>query len=216
MKTNLKKTRTRALRGRPRAAETAALERKLLDAALEEFLHYGYGGASLTRIVQQAGISKTTLYSRYTSKKELFRAMLNEQIERSRPGESLPAEPGPLSLEEGLIGYADDMLKFALQQEVRGVERLLCSESHHFPELGAAAAARNQLGVDRIAAFIGNCAQRDGIPCRDPRAIADLFIALIRGWYMNMVVTNRQVTATERKAWVRNAVGALIAGRQDW
>ena len=196
--------------------QTVALERKLLKVALDEFLNHGYAGASLTRIVQHAGISKTTLYSRYRSRKELFRAMLNEQIKRSRPSEPLRGGPQPLPLEEGLVRYADDMLKFALKKELQGVERLLCSESHRFPELAEAARERSQLGVDRISRFISECAERDGIPCRNPASIAGVFIALMRGWYMDIVETGRRVTAAERKDWVRSAVHALIAGRRDW
>lgn len=202
--------------GRPNARDTASLERKLLDVALEEFLQHGYRGASMTRIVQQANVSKTTLYARYPSKADLFRAMLNEQIERSKPSRSLHSELGPLSLERGLIKYADDMLKFALKKELRGVERLLCSESHHFPELGEAANARNQLGVKRIAGFIEDCAERDGIPCSDPYTIAEKFISLIRGWFINVIVINRNVTAKERRAWVSDAVQVLIDGRERW
>ena len=202
--------------GRPNAKNAAALERKLLDVALTEFLQHGYRGASMTRIVQHANISKTTLYSRYPSKAELFRAMLNEQIERSKPSRSLDPGLGPLSLEEGLIKYADDMLKFALKKELRGVERLLCSESHHFPELGDAAHDRNQLGVRRIATFIAECAKRDDISCENAHSVAEKFIALIRGWFIDVIVTNRSVTGKERKAWVQGAVRTLIEGRVSW
>ena len=166
--------------------------------------------------MQRAGISKTTLYSRYPSKKALFRAMLNEQIERSRPSRSLHSELGPLALEEGLVRYANDMLAFALQKQLLGVERLLCSESHHFPDLGAAAAERNRLGVRRIADFIAESAVRDRIPCNDPRHIAEVFIAALRGWYIDVVVTDRKVTVAEREQWVRGTVQALVAGRRGW
>ena len=202
--------------GRPTAKSVAALERKILDVALQEFLLHGYRGASLTRIVQLASVSKTTLYARYRSKAELFRAMLNEQIERSRPARLFPGGAGSPGLEEGLIRYADDMLKFSLQKDLQGVERLLCSESHHFPELGEAAAHRQQLGIKRIAAFIAECAEKDGVPCKDPRAIAETFISLIRGWYINIIVSNEKVSSARRKAWVSESVRSLIAGREGW
>ncbi|GIX29792.1 MAG: hypothetical protein KatS3mg124_0264 [Porticoccaceae bacterium] len=195
----------------------AGRERAILAAALEEFLARGYGGASLSRIVARAGISKTTLYRRYPDKAALFRAVLDRQMARSRPAAPLAASGGaPLRLEEGLVRYADAMLAFALREEVRGVERLLCSEAHQFPELAAAAAARNARGVERIAAFLAQCAARDGMPCRDPHGAADQFIALLRGWYLEVLETGRRVTAAERRAWVERAVERFVAGRSAW
>ena len=61
----------------------------MLDVALREFLQLGYGSTSMTRIVQAAGVSKTTLYSRYPSKEDLFRAIIYEQIDRLSPSTSL-------------------------------------------------------------------------------------------------------------------------------
>ena len=67
--------KTRRPRGRPRPEEVADIEDKLLTVALQEFQEQGYGAASVTRIVKTAGMSKTTLYSRYPSKEQLFRAL---------------------------------------------------------------------------------------------------------------------------------------------
>src|SRR3546814_5695128 len=47
-----------------------------------EFCTHGYGATSLNQIVRAAGVSKTTLYARFASKNELFRAIMHEQIER--------------------------------------------------------------------------------------------------------------------------------------
>lgn len=206
----------RARRGRPRSADVVDIDKRLLDAALGEFLGHGYGGASMTRIVQAAGASKTTLYSRYPSKEQLFRAIIREQIERLSPSASLRSDAGPLGLEQGLVAYANDMLTRSLQGDLLGVDRLIYSESHQFPELGAAAAERTELGIKRIAGFIRDCAVRDGIACKDPRAPAEAFIFMIRGWYANVVLGNRNVSPAQRERWVGRAVRALLAARSDW
>ena len=77
------------------------------------------------------------------------------------------------------------------------------SESHRFPELGAAAAERTALGIARISDFVRNCARNAGRSCSDPRGIAEAFIFMIRGWYVNVILTNRDVPAAERESWVK-------------
>lgn len=203
-------------RGRPRAEDTAALESKLLDAALQEFLTYGYGDAAMDRIARAAGGSKTTLYSRYPSKEALFRAIIFDQIERAAPETSLRSAAGPLALAQGLKSYANRMLEHSLQQDMIGVNRLIQSEAYRFPELATAAREKTQLGIRRIAAFIRESAAGEGIPCRKPEAVAEVFIFMIRGWYTWLLQTGQQVSAAQRRAWVNQAVDTLLQSRTEW
>ncbi len=210
------KAKPKRSRGRPRPEDIAVIETKLLDVALNEFLEHGYGGASMASIVKVAAVSKTTLYSRFSSKEELFRAIIYAQIDRLSPSTSLRSNAGPLDLEKGLKSYANHMLELSLQGDLLGVNRLIYSESYRFPELGAAAAERTELGIRRISAFIRECAAMDDIPCKDPEGVAEAFILMIRGWYVNVMLTNREVSAAQRQAWVRRAVHTLLSARKDW
>ncbi|RLT98712.1 TetR/AcrR family transcriptional regulator [Ketobacter sp.] len=225
--TNNKRNRSA---GRPTPEQAAELENHLLAVALAEFLERGYGNASLERIVKNASVSKTTLYSRYPCKEDLFRAVVSQQISRIDPGSYLksnlqlnsnPKFKSKLhstshDLENGLKSYANNMLEFSLKPEMLEVNRLINSEASRFPELGLAAAERTQLGVARIQAFIADCAIEDGIPCQDPKAVAEVFIFMIRGWYTNLMLTNQTVTAAERKRWVDRAVHTLLVARAQW
>lgn len=206
----------RASPGRPRLEDAAFIENKLLGIALSEFLQHGYGGTSMAKIVQIAGVSKTTLYSRFPSKEDLFRAIVYQQIEYLAPSASLKSDSGSLELEQGLNSYANHMLETSLQGDLLGVNRLIYSESHRFPELGAAVAERTALGIKRISAFIRECALKDGISCKDPDAVAEVFILTIRGWYINNILTNREITSRQRQSWVKRAVHTLTAAREDW
>src|SRR5690606_22305404 len=76
-------------RGRPKQEDVALIEAGLLSVALGEFIRRGYGAASLTQIIKIAGVSKTTFYSRYSSKAELFQAIMQEQIKRIAPATAL-------------------------------------------------------------------------------------------------------------------------------
>ena len=55
--------------GRPRSQ---AAEEAILKAALALFLDYGVEGASIERIAKKAGVGKTTIYRRWSSKEELL------------------------------------------------------------------------------------------------------------------------------------------------
>ncbi len=209
----IKSSRTR---GRPRPEEAVAIDDELLAVALLEFLQHGYGGTSMSQIVKAAGVSKTTLYSRYPSKAALFHAIIHAQIDELSPSTALHSRNAPLGLEQGLKSYANQMLKISLQGELLGVNRLIFSESHRFPELGAAAAERMALGIKRIAEFIQVCATVDRVPCSDPEGIAEVFILMIRGWYVNVILTNRSISSAQRERWVERAVHALVSARKEW
>ncbi len=204
-------------RGRPRPEDLIAIESELLEVALRQFLQHGYGGTSMTQIVKAAGVSKSTLYSRYPSKEALFRAIIHAQITQLSPESPLRAEGNaPPVLEQGLKSYANQMLAISLQGDLLGVNRLIYSESYRFPELGAAAAERTALGIKRIAAFIRACAAADGLPCKDPAGVAEAFILMIRGWYVNVILTNATVSASQRERWVKRAVHTLVRAREEW
>jgi TetR/AcrR family transcriptional regulator, mexJK operon transcriptional repressor len=203
-------------RGRPKLEDAALIESHLLDVALRAFVAHGYGGASMRQIVKLAKISRTTLYARFSSKEALFRAIMHQQIERLSVSAVLSPADGPPGLEAGLKAYANRTLAISFEGDLLAVNRLIYSESRRFPELGAAAAERTQIGIAHIARFIQHCAAADKIPCRDPDTAAEAFILMLRGWYVNVMLTNRAVPAAERERWVERAVHVMLAARDGW
>ena len=206
----------RRSRGRPRVGEGEIIESELLEGALREFLKHGYGGTSMAQIVKSLGISKTTLYSRYPSKNDLFRAIMSRQIERLSARTALQTNGHWLDLGMGLRAYANRSLEISLAGDLREVNRLIYSESGRFPELGAAAAERTQLGIAQIAEFIEQCGERDGIPIRDAKGVAEAFIFMLRGWYVDVLLNNVPVDPSTRETWVEKAVHAILNGREEW
>jgi AcrR family transcriptional regulator len=206
----------RRTRGRPKLEDVAQIESRLLDVALREFLAHGYGGTSLTRIVKAAGISKTTLYTRFASKEALFRAIVHRQVDRLSAVAVLQSAKRPLGLAEGLKAYGNRTLEISMEGDLLQVNRLIYSEAVRFPELGTASAERSGRGIADVAHFIIACAEADGVPCRDPAAIAEAFLFMLRGWYVDVLLTNRPVSVRQRQRWVEIAVHTLLAGRSEW
>jgi TetR/AcrR family transcriptional repressor of mexJK operon len=205
----------RRSRGRPPVESVASIEKEILATALDQFVRHGYG-VSMTRIVDAARISKNTMYSRFSSKEELFRAIIRNQI--NRVSETLPLGPGRGSydLERGLRNYANRTLEVSLEPEFLEVNRLIYSEARRFPELGAAAADRNRLGIAQLTDFIRYRAEMDGVPCKDPEGVAEVFILALRGWYTTAMLTMAPVTPAEREAWVDRIIRLTIAARPTW
>jgi AcrR family transcriptional regulator len=55
-----------------------ARREQILDVALEVFGRAGYHGASMNDVADAAGVTKPVLYQHFDSKRELFRALLEE------------------------------------------------------------------------------------------------------------------------------------------
>lgn len=65
---------------RTRRPKREVVRRRLLDAALEVFAERGFDTANLDQVAAAAGLSKGAIYSNFTSKDELFYAMMSEQV----------------------------------------------------------------------------------------------------------------------------------------
>ena len=84
--------------GRMSRAQRKELTRELLlDAAIGVFAEKGYHGASLDDVADAAGFTKGAVYSNFTRKSDLFRALLERETERydqalTRTVEAVPPE----------------------------------------------------------------------------------------------------------------------------
>ncbi|PEQ11886.1 hypothetical protein B2G71_13940 [Novosphingobium sp. PC22D] len=192
------------------------LDELLLSVAFDEFVEYGYAGASLTRIVERARMSKTTLYSRYASKEALFRAVVFSQIDHEKPYRALHSDTNPRDLAEGLERFAIDMLDASFEHRTQALNRVILGEVHRFPELAEAAEARMQRGVERIRQFLEDSSRLEGRRMENPGYVAEAFIHMIRGWYLNQLIAAKPTSKAEIRAWARRAVRALVRAAPGW
>lgn len=208
-------TEPRRPRGRPRSEDLEELEARLIRVARQCFIANGYGATSMTEVAKAARVSKKTLYARFPSKTELFRAILDTQI-KDTGGGLRPSGPKPKTLEAMLRAYAEHTLKESLFSDILQLNRLMYSEAGRFPELGDAAWARGREGVRQVAEHIRDYAVAENIPCRDAEVAADMFISLLRGWYSNAMLRSQAVTVTEIRTWTRNMLELFLASRSSW
>ena len=63
---------------------------RILDAAADEFSDRGYDGASINRIIGEAGISKGSLYYYFDDKEDLFATVMEQASTRMMEGMGMP------------------------------------------------------------------------------------------------------------------------------
>jgi len=74
--------RIRELSRKRRGQEKEQLRQRILDAAGELFLEFGYEGLSMRQIAERIGYSATTIYRHYESKDDLLFAIVYEGFVR--------------------------------------------------------------------------------------------------------------------------------------
>jgi TetR/AcrR family transcriptional regulator, mexJK operon transcriptional repressor len=179
----------------------------VLDAATDLFLRDGYGTTSLEAVAAAAGVSKRTLYARFSGKAALLQMVVARLVTNWLP--AFDAEIGQGSgLRDTLLGSARVMLATALTPQALGLYRLIIAEIGRFPELAlvmrdAGAAA----GTDRLA----NVMATAGII--DPIWAAEQFMALV------LSVPQRRglglgppLDTTGQEAWAKRAVDLFLDG----
>ncbi|GEM_PF-771617 len=187
-------------RGRPRLEDMADIEKELFEVALAEFLRHGYGGTSMATIVKAAGVSKTTLYSRFASKEDLFIAMMKKMVEGDLSARIRAVEAPSRPLADMLREFACKSLEIGLDAEHYGIVRLIYGESHRFPELRAAGEALAGASRTGITNVIGAYADREGLAFANIDAPANALTLFLRGMHLDIVLSGkRMVGADERE-----------------
>jgi len=116
----------------PREARREAF----LAAARHAFFTQGYGSTAMSAVAAAVGGSKTTLWSYFPSKQELFTAVVDDFVDRYGHEMALPIDQ-TLPLPEALREFADRLMTIILNPDILDLHRLVMGEASRFPELGA-------------------------------------------------------------------------------
>ena len=108
---------------------------ELLDAALELFVEKGFAATRAEEVAKRAGVSKGTLFLYFSSKEELFKAVVRENLSGQFTQWNAMFDSFP--------GTTPEMLKFCMHSwwerigstKASGITKLMMSEAGNFPEL---------------------------------------------------------------------------------
>lgn len=120
-------------RGRPRAQRAHEVEQRILEAAGELFLAQGYPRTTYEQLVEKANVSKTTLYTRFPVKSELFGTFVRRSVANFRARVAIEFAVG--TPEECLIDLAVQLADATLTGPSMALMRVTAAEAESFPEL---------------------------------------------------------------------------------
>ena len=120
-----------------RARRKEARPGELLQAALALFVAKGFAATKVEEVARMAGVSKGTLFLYFSSKEELFKAVVRERIvgQLSQFHAAIDAFQGPTA--QLMRTFLHTWWEQADATQTSGIAKLMLSEGQHFPELAA-------------------------------------------------------------------------------
>lgn len=203
-------------RGRPSAKQVAAIENAILSTARRLFFEQGYDVVAMEGVAAAAGVSKGTLYARYSSKEALFTAVVEESVQQWATDSSITDARPAKNLEDCLRHHVHSIARSLVLPDVRAYQKLLLGNRDRFPELSRTMYDVGYLYiVNLIARDVREMAAREGAPARDPDTLAQMLVAAIAGWQLQES-GSRDLSADEIETFGLRVVDLLLAGRAAW
>jgi AcrR family transcriptional regulator len=114
-----------------------ARPQELLSAALDLFVERGFAATRLDDVAKAAGVSKGTLYLYYSSKEELFKAVVRNGM--------VPLIGEAESMVDSFTGTTNELFRTLMRTwwdsvgntKLSGLPKLMMAEAGNFPELSA-------------------------------------------------------------------------------
>jgi AcrR family transcriptional regulator len=184
--------------GRPPAAKrkSGVSRRELIDAAVEVFAERGYQASTIEDVIRRAGLSKGTFYFNFTSKDDLFAAVLHERLDA--PARELMAITADAPGDVPTAGSVSTALAALIQNE-RGALLLLqdyWAQAARDEQLAIRYRTRQSALRDALAAALEARHEHTGVPLTlDAHRLAQAFIALAQGLALESVVDPAAVDA---------------------
>jgi AcrR family transcriptional regulator len=114
---------------------TPSTRDRILEAAFDAFMRFGYSGASTAQIARLARVSKRDLYAHFGSKQAMLAACVSERAGRMRQPLSLPTPTDRKGLHETLIQFGTAVVRELGRPEVLATYRLAIAEAEYAPDV---------------------------------------------------------------------------------
>jgi TetR/AcrR family transcriptional repressor of mexJK operon len=111
-------------------------EQEVLDVATDYFLAHGYQGASINAMARSSGISKESIYRYFSSKKQLFEAVIGRELAEYQASVSRLSAERTMDLREALINISETVLAIATTDRTLALRRLIFDEARRSPDVG--------------------------------------------------------------------------------
>jgi TetR/AcrR family transcriptional repressor of mexJK operon len=110
---------------------------EVLAVASDYFLSHGYKGTSINAMARDSGISKESIYRYFSSKQDLFEAVIAEELASYRKHlQLLDFETESIALDKALKKTAETLLGVVTNDRTLSLRRLIFQEVKQSPEIG--------------------------------------------------------------------------------
>ncbi|MFT8419541.1 MAG: TetR/AcrR family transcriptional regulator [Acetobacter sp.] len=184
--------------GRPSHEAAEELDRAVIAAATTEFMRAGYAATSVEHIARVIGCSKATIYRRYPSKKELFRAVVRarcqDMVTILQAGPHHVADPMD-AMKELLRRFLD----FLLVPETVETYRILIIDCQQFASIAADLEQAIEPFHQRMRDLLGKVFGWPDTPAsRAEISVLEMSLrGLITGWPLHQMLSGHKPFATE-------------------
>jgi TetR/AcrR family transcriptional regulator, mexJK operon transcriptional repressor len=212
-----KNTRGKAIRrpkaGRPTPEQARQRHDELLEGALDLFLDKGFEQATIEAIAASVGMTKRTVYARYSNKAALFKAAVQRSIERQIvPQSALQAlDAGDLATTLAAVArlrVARVMTPAGLKQQ-----RIIDTESYRFPEIFTMAYEQNTRPVvEFLAALLRRESAAGRLAVAEPDRTARVFMSMVVSGPVRVILSGNRLTRAEIEDRLQFAIQLFLDG----
>lgn len=150
-----------------------------MEAARAGFFARGYAATSMSSISAAVGGSKTTLWTYFPSKQDLFAAVVDDVVEHYGRALEVSLAPGE-DVTHALRRFGCALLETMHFQPVIDLHRLAVGEAGRFPELGALLHERGAArGKAPLRRFLADAMERRAIRSGDMEAAIRQFTGML-------------------------------------
>lgn len=161
----------------PQSARGRARLAKILDAATELFLKVGYEHTSIDTILLRSGGSKSTLYTYFPTKEDLFRSVIDSVVAISDLGIALDISTNARAV---LTEFAVTRQRVVLAPRHRAVVGLVIAERDRFPDLAQIYWERGpQRSGRQLVTYMEALRNREILGIDDAEEAAEFFIGML-------------------------------------
>ncbi len=200
-------------RGRPSVRQAKAIAEHILRKAQDLFLTDGYAQTTMEAVATAAGISKGTLYARYSSKSDLFHALITDRLQAWTKLTPAWVNEPDISLFDYLYRRGSAMISAMAEPEIRAFSHLVQCEARQFPELAEdfKTEAYGKL-VDEVASEIQRICSAGGSATTDAKGVALVYVNAIMGWWQSQG-PDPEVSQAEADHYLARLLSLLSGGR---